>query len=346
MAKVLLTGAAGFIGYNAYMRLSADHEVVALDSFSAFSNYQIKQDRVEDITGSRLAWDSNGKLISRDHSFYHIDIADMDQVKRLFSQYEFDIVVHLAAMTGVRQSITEPQEYERSNVLGFLNIMECCGMHDVKKVIYASSSSVYGGSVHIPFREDEQIDKLLNYYAITKRENEIAAEKYSSSYQMQIVGLRFFTVYGPWTRPDMATYTFMDNIMSDKAIKLFNHGNMERDFTYVGDIVESISKIISKLEQKDATEPSHAIYNIGEGKPIHLRKYVEVLESKLHAKAIIENAPMNEGEMLVTFADCSKLFEFIGFRPTTTIEEGLDKTVEWFLKYRDQKLRSPKTNNA
>jgi UDP-glucuronate 4-epimerase len=335
MAKVLLTGAAGFIGYHAYKKLSQGHEVVALDSFSAFSNHQIKIDRVSDVSGESLSWDGAGKLVSNGVNFYQTDIAEMEAVSKIFLKYQFDIVMHLAAMTGVRQSITEPEQYERSNVRGFENILACCKTYGVKKLIYASSSSVYSGSSETPFKEEAPIGNLLNYYAISKHENELAAERASTKEQMQIVGLRFFTVYGPWTRPDMATYTFMENISADKPIKLFNHGNMERDFTYVGDIVESISRILTKLEHEKSTTPSHSLYNIGEGRPVNLRDYVTILESKLHKKAIIQNEPMNPREMLVTWADCSKLFDYIGFKPSVTVNEGLDKTVEWFLEYKN-----------
>lgn len=342
MAKILLTGAAGFIGYNAYRQLSLDHDVVALDNFSTFSNYQIKLDRLQDLTGDISTWTADGKLINDKHKFYRCDIADMNQIKGLFEAHKFDIVIHLAAMTGVRQSITQPEAYKDSNITGFQNVLECCRIYDVKRLVYASSSSVYGGSTDTPFRESAVIDKLLNYYAVTKRENEQAAERYSSLYGMEVIGLRFFTVYGPWTRPDMATYTFMDNIITGKPISLFNHGNMERDFTFVGDVVESLERITMKLQGAEHAA-SHFIYNIGEGKPVNLRNYVQVLESKLHKKAIIENAPMNEGEMLLTFADCTRLFEFIGYKPRTTVEDGLEKTVEWFLKYRATKMKQAKS---
>jgi UDP-glucuronate 4-epimerase len=333
MAKILLTGAAGFIGYNVYKRLISSYDIVALDSFSPFSNYQIKIARLANLTGASPQWDEQRRLKSAKHVFYHIDISDIESLKEIFYTHTFDAVIHLAAMTGVRQSISHPDVYEQSNILGFTNILECCRLYNVSKLIYASSSSVYGGSKETPFRENAPIGKLLNYYAVTKRENELAAERFCSMYPMLAVGLRFFTVYGPWTRPDMATYTFMKNISEGKPIVLFNGGNMERDFTFVDDIVESISRVLSKLISGHNSLPSHNIYNIGEGKPVNLKDYVAILEGYLQKKAIIESAPMNKEEMESTFADCSRLLDFIGFKPTTSAEQGLSKTVEWFLKY-------------
>jgi UDP-glucuronate 4-epimerase len=331
MAKILLTGAAGFIGYHVYQRLSHEHAIVALDSFSRHSNHQIKLDRVADLIGGAIDWDERQQLKNDEHLFYRADISDIDALKQIFADHHFDAVIHLAAITGVRQSISEPAIYEQANVLGFINILECCRLYNVKKIIYASSSSVYGGNKETPFHEDAPIDNLLNFYAVTKRMNELAAENYSTIHHMQAVGLRFFTVYGPWTRPDMATFTFMKNILEGKPITLFNSGNMERDFTYVDDIAESISRVLSKLLQEN--KPFHAIYNIGEGKPVNLKEYLSILEGKLQKKAVICNAPMNKEEMITTFADCTKLFDFTGFRPATAVEQGLGKTVAWFLKY-------------
>jgi len=337
MAKILLTGAAGFIGLNVYQRLFQNHEIVALDNFSSFSNHQIKLDRLSHLTGlTNIEWDEEMRLTNSDHLFYKIDITDTERLGRLFLEYQFDVVINLAAMTGVRQSITNPAIYEQSNIQGFTNLLELCRVHDVKKIIYASSSSVYGGNKQKVFREDAPIDNLLNYYAVTKRMNELAAENYANLYGIQAIGLRFFTVYGPWTRPDMATYSFIKNILEEKSITLFNHGNMERDFTFVDDIVESITRVLSKLLKGETSSP-HAIYNIGEGKPVNLRDYLGILENILQKKAIIESAPMNKEEMISTFADCSRLFDFIGFKPTTTVDKGLEKTVDWYLSYQGGK---------
>jgi UDP-glucuronate 4-epimerase len=335
MAKILLTGAAGFIGLNAYKKLSQDHDVVALDNLSTFSNHQIKLSRLAHLVGNKAAlWDDQSRLKNDNYTFYKTDIADKEALARIFAQHRFDAVINLAAMTGVRQSVSHPHIYEQSNIQGFTNLLEMCRIHGVKKIIYASSSSVYGGNTQIPFREDEAIDNLLNYYAVTKRMNELTAEKYSTLYEMQAIGLRFFTVYGPWTRPDMATYSFIKSILAATPITLFNHGNMERDFTYVDDIVESISQVLANMLASEAT--THSIYNIGEGKPVNLREYLNIIEDKLQKKAIIQNAPMNKEEMISTFADCSKLFDFIGFKPTTTVEKGLEKTIDWFLNYQAQ----------
>jgi len=339
MAKILLTGAAGFIGLNVYQRLFQDHEIVALDNFSSFSNHQIKLDRLTYLTGNATAeWDEEMRLKNNDHLFYKLDITDTDRLARLFAKHRFDLVINLAAMTGVRQSISNPVIYEQSNIQGFTNLLELCRIHHVGKVIYASSSSVYGGNKQTLFREDAAIDNLLNYYAVTKRMNELAAENYTTLYDMEAIGLRFFTVYGPWIRPDMATYSFIKNILEERPITLFNHGNMERDFTFVGDLVESITRVLHKMLNGETSSP-HAIYNIGEGKPINLRDYLGILENIIQKKAIIETAPMNKEEMISTFADCSRLFDFIGFNPTTGVEKGLQKTADWYFSYQDREKK-------
>ncbi len=322
MKKILITGVAGFIGSQLYKLLESNYEIVGIDNLTPFSNYEIKLQRVKDVFGE-----------SPNPSKYKImDICDRKQIDDLFEQEKFDAVIHLAAMTGVRQSITNPQIYEQVNVNGFLNILEACRKYEVKNLIYASSSSVYGGNKDIPFKETASIENLLNYYAITKRMNELAAENYANLYEINTIGLRFFTVYGPWTRPDMATYTFIKNISEGKPISLFDGGNLQRDFTYVDDITTSIKLILNKLLLNE-NEHRHQLFNIGGGQPVLVKEYVAMMEQLMNKKAIVVNAPMNKEEMKLTYADSKKLTYFIDKTSYTTIEIGLRKTVDWFLDY-------------
>jgi UDP-glucuronate 4-epimerase len=321
MAKILLTGVAGFIGSHLYKKLMQNHHVIAIDNLTDFSNYEIKQRRAKALFGERL-----------EHpNFFFQNINDRESLAKRFETENFDAVVHLAAMTGVRESIKKPSIYEQVNVNGFLNILEACRNFGVNRLIYASSSSVYGGNQEIPFKETVPIENLLNFYAVTKRMNELAAENYANLYGINSFGLRFFTVYGPWTRPDMATFSFIKNISEGNPITLFNKGNLQRDFTYVDDIVFSINLLLDKLLSEPIKE-KHMIFNVGEGQPIIIKDFVAVLEKHLKKKAILEFAPMNKEEMVCTFADCEKLFGYTGFKPQTSIEEGLKKTVDWYLK--------------
>jgi UDP-glucuronate 4-epimerase len=321
MAKILLTGVAGFIGSHLYKKLMQNHHVIAIDNLTDFSNFDIKKRRAKGLFGERL-----------EHpNFFLQSINDKESLTKLFETENFDAVVHLAAMTGVRESIKNPFVYEEVNVNGVLNILEACKKFGVNRLIYASSSSVYGGNQEIPFKETASIDNLLNYYAVTKRMNELAAENYANLYGINSIGLRFFTVYGSWTRPDMATFSFIKNISEGNPITLFNEGNLQRDFTYVDDIILSINLLLDKLLDEPIAK-KHMIFNIGEGQPIIIKDFVSVLEKHLKKKAIIEFAPMNKEEMVCTFADCEKLFSYISFKPQTTIEEGLKKTVNWYLK--------------
>jgi UDP-glucuronate 4-epimerase len=316
-----LTGVAGFIGSHLYKKLMQNHHVIAIDNLTDFSNYEIKQRRAKALFGERL-----------EHpNFFFQNINDRESLAKLFETENFDAVVHLAAMTGVRESIKKPSIYEQVNVNGFLNILEACRNFGVNRLIYASSSSVYGGNQEIPFKETVPIENLLNFYAVTKRMNELAAENYANLYGINSFGLRFFTVYGPWTRPDMATFSFIKNISEGNPITLFNKGNLQRDFTYVDDIVFSINLLLDKLLSEPIKE-KHMIFNVGEGQPIIIKDFVAVLEKHLKKKAILEFAPMNKEEMVCTFADCEKLFGYTGFKPQTSIEEGLKKTVDWYLK--------------
>jgi UDP-glucuronate 4-epimerase len=322
MKKILITGVAGFIGSHLYKLLSSKYELIGIDNLSAFSNYDIKLDRLNDVFGD----------YSNSAQFLEIDICDKAALEQLFSDNQFDAVIHLAAMTGVRQSIHNPEIYGQVNVNGFLNVLEVCRKRKVKKLIYASSSSLYGGNKEIPFKETAPIENLLNYYAITKRMNELAAENYANLYGISAVGLRFFTVYGPWTRPDMATYTFMKSINEGSTISLFDAGNLQRDFTYIDDITNAISLVLEKMIHQE--NPSrHEVFNIGVGRPVLVKDYVAMISALMNQMAITENAPMNKEEMKITFADSQKLTRFIEKTPYTNIELGLRKTVDWFIEY-------------
>jgi UDP-glucuronate 4-epimerase len=336
MAKILLTGAAGFIGLHVLARLSQEHEVVGIDNLSAFSNYEIKLQRIRHLSGEEVAFDSDGKLKSSRISFYKLDILDEGSLQNLFGEEQFDMVIHLAAMTGIRQSVEQPDIYEKVNVRGFFNIIECCRKFHIKRLLFASSSSVYGHCQDVPFIEQSDTDTPLNLYAATKKMNELIAHSYASLYQMHCIGLRFFTVYGPWNRPDMATITFIKNIAAGIPIKLYNHGNMQRDFTFVGDIVESIRRLTDiMMKQISPLAIPYQIFNIGGGHPVTLLDYVHTIETIVGQKAIIENHDLQKGEMLHTYADCAALTEFTGFRPAVDFTKGLADTVRWYNEYRD-----------
>ena len=335
MAKILLTGAAGFIGMHVLVRMINEHEIIAIDNLSDFSNYDIKLRRLGHMSGTDVSFDDSGKLNSSRISFLKLDILDEEGLQKLFAREKFDMVIHLAAMTGIRQSIDQPDIYEKVNVRGFFNIIESARKFGVKKFLFASSSSVYGQSPDVPFTELSNTDTPLNLYAATKKMNELIAHSYAILYQMQCIGLRFFTVYGPWNRPDMATFTFIRNIDTGLPIKLYNAGDMQRDFTYVDDIVESIYRLSGKMLNADAGEKPYRIFNIGGSNPVNLRDYVTAIEELLGKKAIIENHELQKGEMIRTYADCSALSAYIGFKPQVGFQEGLSRTVDWYTSHRD-----------
>ncbi len=333
MATILLTGAAGFIGSHVFRRLKEKHHVVAIDNLFKGSNYEIKLHRLQSISGKRIPL--SGKFDSRTSGmdFRIADILDAKSLGKIFKESQFDMVIHLAAMTGIRQSAEMPGLYTDVNVRGFLNILECCRKSGVQQLLYASSSSVYGSCSDAPFTEDSDTSCPLSVYAATKKADELLAHVYSASHGINTIGIRLFTVYGPWTRPDMATFTFMKNITEGKPVKLFNKGNMERDFTYVDDVVESIEKVAAKMLVAKG-KPHARIFNIGEGRPVNVKNYLAIIEQLLGRKAKVEPAPMQSGEMLITFADCSALEKFTGFKPKVNVGEGLRQTVEWFQNYK------------
>lgn len=332
MAKVLVTGSAGFIGFHLCGRLLKDgFEVVGADSLNEYYDVDLKKSRTVLLTNPSF-------------SFHKIDIADRKSTEELFSSHSFDCVINLAAQAGVRYSIDHPHTYIESNVMGFLNILEGCRHHQVKHLVYASSSSVYGANKQQPFSIHHGVDHPLALYAATKRANELMAHSYSVLYKLPTTGLRFFSAYGPYGRPDMALFMFTKAILNDQPIKVYNNGRMKRDFTYIDDLVECVVRLISKIPSPeknwDETKPDPAtsfapykIYNIGNNSTVELLRYIEIIEQKLGKKAIKNFLPMQEGDVPEALADVSDLMKAINFKPTTPIEVGVGKFLDWYLDY-------------
>ena len=325
--KILITGAAGFIGYHVSQKLAAsDAIIVGIDNLNDYYDVTLKKDRLARLS----AYDN--------FTFIKMDLQDKLELDQLFEKERFDYVINLAAQAGVRYSIENPYAYIESNIVGFLNVLEACRHYPVKHLLYASSSSVYGGSKTVPFSVEQMVDHPVSLYAATKKSNELMAHTYSHLYNLPTTGLRFFTVYGPWGRPDMAYFSFTKAIQKGEAIKVFNNGEMERDFTYIDDIVEGISQLIGYIPNgKDTTDTSSAapysIYNIGNNAPVSLESFIGFIEDKLEKKAEKIYMDMQPGDVPRTFADVSKLQEDIGFSPDTSLEVGIGKFVEWYKSY-------------
>ena len=325
--KVLVTGAAGFIGfYLTLALLSRGDEVVGVDNLNDYYDPRLKQDRLDVIYAHARA-DA--------FTFLKEDIANRDEMSALFAEYAFDIVVNLAAQAGVRYSLENPNAYVDSNLVGFMNILEGCRHSKVGHLVYASSSSVYGINVKEPFSVEDRVDHPISLYAATKKSNELMAHTYSHLYSIPTTGLRFFTVYGPFGRPDMAYYKFTKAIMSGDPIDVYNNGNMRRDFTYIDDIIEGVARIIDKIPAGNVTTNSsfqapYRLYNIGNNHPVTLMSFIEVLEACCGQKAKLNFLPMQPGDVPATFADIDDLIASIGFKPKTEIDEGLQRFVSWF----------------
>lgn len=331
--KVLITGSVGFIGFHlATLLLNKGYDVVGIDNMNDYYDIRLKEGRLEILK----KYDN--------YNFYKIDLKDKESIDNLFKEYKFDYVINLAAQAGVRYSIENPYAYVDSNLIGFVNILEACRHYPVKHLLYASSSSVYGGNKVAPFSTEHQVDHPVSLYAATKKSNELMAHTYSHLYKIPTTGLRFFTVYGPWGRPDMAYFSFTDAIINDKPIKVFNHGKMERDFTYIDDIVEAIYKLLPLAPQsnpnwdetKDKQSESFApykVYNIGNNQPVQLEKFISVLEDKIGKKAVKNYMEMQPGDVVKTYADTSDLENAINFKPSTSIEEGLEQFANWYKEF-------------
>lgn len=336
--KILVTGAAGFIGFHlCYALLEEDVEVIGLDNINNYYDISLKYERLNKLGVKRekaKEWNQPVKSNLYTHfTFTRINLEDRITLPLLFEQEKFDIVVNLAAQAGVRYSLENPNSYIDSNIVGFFNILECCRHNNIKHLVYASSSSVYGENTKVPFSENDRVDYPVSLYAATKKSNELMAYSYSHLYNIPTSGLRFFTVYGPWGRPDMAPMLFTDAIMNDKRIKVFNNGNMERDFTYIDDVVKGIKSIINKGPDLNNEQPYYRILNIGNSKPVKLIDFISILETELGKKAIKDMRPMQPGDVPKTFADISRLEKLLTYKPQTSLQEGIKKFVDWWKNY-------------
>ena len=310
--KVLLTGAAGFIGMHSAERLLArGDEVVGIDNLSPYYSVELKRDRLKRLARMK---------------FHQLDLADAAALQKVFENERPDAVLHLAAQAGVRYSLENPGSYVQANLVGFANVLECCRHHRPRHLVYASSSSVYGKNPKLPWSETDNVDYPVSLYAATKKANELMAHTYSHIHGLSTTGLRYFTVYGPWGRPDMSAMIFARAIVEGKPIPVFNHGDMQRDFTYVDDIVEGTLRVLDK-------PAAYAIYNIGNHQPVRLLDYIATLERVLGKKAIVDMQPMQPGDVKSTYADTRALNQAVGFAPSTPLESGLARFADWFRAY-------------
>jgi UDP-glucuronate 4-epimerase len=325
--SVLVTGAAGFVGYFVAKRLlEAGLEVYGIDNLNDYYDVRLKQGRLHQLKNFE------------DFTFHKLDLVDREGVLSLFQQHRFEYVIHLAAQAGVRYSIENPFAYGDSNVLGFLNVLEGCRQTMVKHLVFASSSSVYGANRKVPFAVEDQVDHPMSLYAATKKANELMAHAYSSLYNLPITGLRFFTVYGPWGRPDMAYFKFVDAIVHNRPIQVFNNGKMQRDFTYIDDVVEGVVRVMTHLPlpmtgETSASRAPYKIYNIGNHQPVELMHFIEIIERAMGKPAQKVMLPMQPGDVPATYADVTDLMNDVGFAPSTSIEDGIQRFVDWYREY-------------
>lgn len=320
--QVLVTGAAGFIGYHVSQRLLQDGiQVFGIDNLNDYYAIDLKKSRLAELEPNQS------------FQFQCLDLSDRDGMETLFESNTFDGVIHLAAQAGVRYSLENPHAYVDSNLVGFLHILEGCRQSQVSHLVYASSSSVYGANKKVPFSVKDNVDHPVSLYAATKKSNELMAHSYSHLYQIPITGLRFFTVYGPWGRPDMAYFKFVDAISNNKSIDVYNHGKMQRDFTYIDDVVEGIIRVLHQPPNLDTTTPPYKLYNIGNNQPVTLMRFIEVIETAMGKAAEKNFLPMQPGDVPATYADVDALMNDVGFQPKTPIEEGIQKFVTWYRSY-------------
>ena len=342
---VLVTGAAGFIGSNLVKRLFhdvRDIRVIGIDSITDYYDVNIKHERLREIDA-----------LHRDWTFVHASIADKDAVEKIFAENNIAVVVNLAAQAGVRYSITHPDAYIQSNLIGFYNILEACRHHGVEHLVYASSSSVYGSNKKVPYSTEDKVDNPVSLYAATKKSNELMAHAYSKLYDIPSTGLRFFTVYGPAGRPDMAYFSFTNKLVRGETIKIFNYGHCKRDFTYIDDIVEGVVRVMRHAPERRKGDdglpiPPYKLYNIGNNSPVNLLDFVTILQEELLRAGVLpqdydfekhkELVPMQPGDVPVTYADTTPLEQDFGFKPNTSLREGLRRFAEWYAKYYRTKL--------
>ena len=329
--KILVTGTAGFIGFHlAKKLLKRGDEVVGLDNINDYYDVNLKYARLKELGISEDLILEDKLLVSNKfpkHKFIKINLEDTESVNNLFEIEKFDAVCNLAAQAGVRYSIENPHAYIQSNVVGFMNILEACRNFQVRNLSYASSSSVYGTNASQPFKTTDKTDTPVSLYAATKKSNELMAHTYSHLYGIQTTGLRFFTVYGPWGRPDMAPMLFTDAILNDRAINVFNHGYMSRDFTYIDDIVEGVIKVIDNPTNES---PPFKIYNIGNNSPVQLLDFIKTIETAIGKETVKNFMPMQDGDVISTFADVSDLMENFGYKPDTNLAVGIKEFVTWY----------------
>lgn len=346
--KILVTGSAGFIGYHLTKKLLLrGDEVVGLDNINDYYDINLKYGRLKELGINKENITEKQYTLSSTHpkhKFIKLDLADREGMEQLFEQEQFDAVMHLAAQAGVRYSIENPHAYISSNIVGFMNVLEGCRYHKVKNLSYASSSSVYGLNKSQPFKTSDHTDHPVSLYAATKKSNEMMAHTYSHLYDLQVTGLRFFTVYGPWGRPDMAPMLFTDAILNKRAIKIFNHGKMSRDFTYVADIVDGIIKVVdnpahsennwnAENPSPDSSTAAYKIYNIGNNSPVSLMEFIETIESALGIKAEKNYLPMQAGDVVSTYADVSGLAKEFGYKPETNLVDGINQFIQWYREF-------------
>ncbi|MFA6677131.1 MAG: NAD-dependent epimerase/dehydratase family protein [Bacteroidales bacterium] len=336
--KILVTGAAGFIGHALVCKLAErGYEVLGMDNLNDYYDIQLKLDRLEDI-GIDFIKDDLKPIDAKVYTstkcdkvrFIKLDLTDKNAIDTLFENEKFDYVCNLAAQAGVRYSLINPDSYIQSNIVGLMNILEACRHNPVKHLIYASSSSVYGGNTKVPYSETDQVDKPVSLYAATKKSSELMSHAYSKLYNIPTTGLRFFTVYGPWGRPDMAPFLFLNAILKDEQINVFNHGDMQRDFTYIDDIIDGIMEVIPSPSTK---EIPYEIYNIGHSTPIKLQDFISTI-SKVSGKKVKENLMgMQPGDVKITYADMTKFEKSFNYKPKVSLDEGIKKFYDWFMKY-------------
>ncbi len=332
-SPILVTGAAGFIGFHLSKKLlSEGFSVVGLDIVNDYYDVNLKEDRIRELQAFNH------------FEFARVDLVDKKALPELFDSCNFEIVINMAAQAGVRYSLINPFAYTESNITGFVNLLEQCKKYEVKHLLYASSSSVYGANTNMPFSTKEPLSHPLSLYAATKKANELLAHSYSSSYQLPTTGLRFFTVYGPWGRPDMALFLFTEAILEGRPIDVYNNGKMIRDFTFVDDIVESVFRLIDKIPKSDGSWDSlnpmpdtsycpYQIFNVGNNSPVELMQFIEAIEQKLDKKAEINYLPLQIGDVPHTFADVEDLIKTTKFKPSTTVEHGIDAFIDWYRSY-------------
>ncbi|WP_066221497.1 NAD-dependent epimerase/dehydratase family protein [Formosa haliotis] len=333
---ILVTGVAGFIGFHVANRLlELGHCVVGLDNINDYYDVNLKLDRLAQLGIDKIGAQQESKWTSSNTfgermQFTKINLEDRDALPKLFQKHKIDMVCNLAAQAGVRYSLENPNAYADSNLIGFLNILECCRHYNISRLVYASSSSVYGNSDYVPFIETANVDHPISLYAATKKANELMAHTYSHLYGFETIGLRFFTVYGPWGRPDMAMFLFTDAIINDKPIKVFNNGDLSRDFTYIDDIVSGVT---STLLKPSDSKSLYNLYNIGNSQPVQLLDYIEAIEEALNKKATKVLLPMQAGDVKQTFADVGALQKQYNYKPETSVKDGITDFVNWYNNY-------------